>query len=169
MQTKESQKFKWRIWANVEEESSISETELDCKDKDEDKQIPAQESGAEPPAIDEKYGYPAFDMEVVDYIRAHFGIAVISEVDAEYQTKDLPANLKYKPRFTQAILMPLIAKPFCQDQNMYWDGLFGKQWIVPLYKLQIPSVLQDVNKWLKSIEIAVKFHSIRKTAVPDPA
>ncbi|KAJ3238869.1 hypothetical protein HDU77_011368, partial [Chytriomyces hyalinus] len=29
-----------------------------------------------------------------------------------------------------------------------------QQWIVPLYKLKIPSVLKDIN-WLKNIEIAM--------------
>ncbi|KAI8827297.1 hypothetical protein BJ741DRAFT_37861 [Chytriomyces cf. hyalinus JEL632] len=81
-----------------------------------------------------RQGYPAIDKEVVDFIRAHFGIDAISEVDAEYHAAALlpftnDSKKTYpqirnmsEPRFTGAILMPLIAELFCRNQGMYWDG-----------------------------------------------
>ncbi|KAJ3234426.1 hypothetical protein HDU78_005865 [Chytriomyces hyalinus] len=117
-------------------------------------------------------------MEVVDYIQAHFGIAVISEVDAEYQTAALLPLVKlphkadrivrlqnYDSVGLEALLLEVSGPASKKDLSKQADDFFKlSQEIVPLYKLQIPSVLQDVNKWLKSIEIAVKFHSIRKAA-----
>ncbi|KAJ3229224.1 hypothetical protein HDU78_009174 [Chytriomyces hyalinus] len=72
-----------------------------------------------------RQGFPAVDKEIVDYVQAHFGINAISEVDSEYHhSKKTYPHIRHMSelRFMQVILMPLIAKPFCQDKMMYWNG-----------------------------------------------